>query len=119
MTNKRFPITASQIRANCSSSSYQRGSELFDNDAVSELISDGLRTSAAVEGSRGDLYDVELLFGSRGLADARCSCEYSGDGWCKHIVAALFECLQSEDGAEEEYDLPMSRKQRSKVTLSI
>ncbi len=105
MMNKRFPITASQIRTNCSSSSYQRGSELFDNGDVSELISDGLRTSAAVEGSRGDQYDVELLFGSKGLADARCSCEYSGDGWCKHIVATLLECLHTEDGAEPEFDL--------------
>lgn len=94
-------ITAQAIRALATPQSFARGRQYFEKGAVSQLVRRGAEVSAEVEGSEIDPYEVTVRLHDGGVAEARCSCPYEGDGYCKHIVATLLKVADSPEDVVE------------------
>jgi uncharacterized Zn finger protein len=92
-------ITEKAIRALANAKSFARGQEYFRDGAVSEVVRRGNRVTAEVEG--GELYEVTISLRDGDVAEARCTCPYDWDGYCKHIVAVLLKLAEAADDVTE------------------
>jgi len=67
------------------------GQELFDNDAISDIVVDGDTVRGRVRGSSAThTTSIRLLSKGKGKLEAQCSCPTFMDGWekyCHHAVA--------------------------------
>jgi uncharacterized Zn finger protein len=86
------PINEKTIRMNSNNSSYQRGQDYYDNDAVLSVWQRGQTLEALVQGSEIKPYRVHVDFTGENINQCSCSCPYDYEGWCKHIVAVLLTC---------------------------
>jgi uncharacterized Zn finger protein len=96
-----LPISEAIIRHNSNASSYSRGEECYRRGAVADLKKRGSLIQAAVEGSEVTPYQVSICFDAGGITSTYCTCPYNYDGWCKHIVATLIDCLREPENIEE------------------
>jgi uncharacterized Zn finger protein len=55
---------------------------------------------AEVEGTEPSPYRVTVQFEAENIPAARCTCSYSLEGWCKHIVAVLLVCIHQPETIE-------------------
>src|SRR5215471_18729584 len=92
-------ITEKTIRELANAKSFARGKEYFRDGAVSDVIRRGNRVTAEVEGS--DLYEVMIVLDDGGVAEARCTCPYDWDGYCKHVVAVLLKLAHGAEGVTD------------------
>lgn len=71
---------------------YLRGTQYYDEGAVSECIKLNHMLQSHVAGSQVQPYRVCIYYNEDGIINSRCTCEY--DGYvCKHVIATLLECL--------------------------
>jgi uncharacterized Zn finger protein len=91
------PINEKTIRMNSNNSSYQRGQDYYDNDAVLSVWQRGQTLEALVEGSETKPYRVHVNFTGENINQCSCSCPYDYEGWCKHIVAVLLTCFHQPE----------------------
>ncbi len=77
------------IRAGANEKSFARGQELYRNGAVSDTAIQGNVLMGYCEGAQAPFYKVRAELDAGGVRAASCNCEYSFDGYCKHIVALL------------------------------
>ncbi len=94
-------ISEAIIRSNSNTSSYNRGEDYYENEAVSDLKIRGNLIQAEVEGSKFNEYQVSIEFDASEITSAYCTCPYENDGWCKHIVATLLTCSLANKIIEE------------------
>ena len=94
-------ISKAIIRNNSNTSSYNRGEDYYENEAVSDLKIRGNLIQAEVEGSKLNEYQVSIEFDASEITSAYCTCPYDNDGWCKHIVATLLTCSLANKIIEE------------------
>ncbi len=94
-------ISEAIIRHNSNASSYNRGEEYYRRRAIAQLKKRGNLIQAEVEGSEITPYKVRIGYDAGGITSAFCTCAYNDDGWCKHIVATLLECLHQSEKIEE------------------
>ena len=94
-------ITDSLIRQHCTAESFQRGEDYYANGAVGSIIRRGDQLQAEVEGSQFEPYQVQIDLDEAGVRAVSCSCPYSYDGWCKHIVAVLLAVAEPSTSIEE------------------
>ena len=100
---KNFPTDAlialsdAAIRAHCESKVWQRGCELADSSALSDLMRAGDELFGSCEGSYGEPYQLQARLEKGALASSNCSCPFDGGGLCKHRVALLLRYAQSPD----------------------
>jgi uncharacterized Zn finger protein len=87
-------FTEDTILHNTNPKSRERGEAYYRNDAVNALTLRGNILQAEVEGSEAQPYCVRLSFENQGFTEVTCTCAYSFDGWCKHVVATLLVCLR-------------------------
>ena len=92
-------ITEKTIREMANAKSFARGKEYYHDGAVSDVIRRGNRITAEVEGS--DLYEVTIVLDDGDVAEARCTCPYDFDGYCKHVVAVLLKLVHGADDVTE------------------
>ena len=92
---QRPRLTHDHIQQRCTAQSFTRGTEYFDTGAISNPVLHGWTVSATCRGTYPYRVSVELM--PTGIAAARCSCPYDGDGDCKHIVALLLTYVQTPD----------------------
>ena len=78
-------IDLDEIRGLCTEASFDRGAKYFEEGRVKIKDASSDRIEATVEGT--DRYRVEVDL-TNGIS-AICSCPYSFEGYCKHIVATL------------------------------
>jgi uncharacterized Zn finger protein len=91
-------ISISQIRNLATRSSYERGQEYYQSGAIQNPVRRDDRLEAECEGSHYEPYRVYVrLGGSQGVLQAGCTCEYSFEGYCKHIVALLLTWLHKSE----------------------
>ncbi|MEL6249251.1 MAG: SWIM zinc finger family protein [Cyanobacteria bacterium J06648_16] len=83
------PLKIATVKNQATQQSFERGEQYFSSGAVGEVTLRGQTLSAEVEGNSADLYRVTVTVDDGGVTAARCSCPYSFEGWCKHIVATL------------------------------
>ena len=89
------------LRCQATAQSFARGEDYYQSGAVGHLQQRGNTLQAEVEGSEVEPYTVCLTFDEGGLTDVDCSCPYSFEGWCKHIVATVLACLHHPELIEE------------------
>ena len=82
-------LTPDQIQQRCTEQSFTRGLEYFKEGAIRTPVLHGYTLSAMCYGTETDPYRVTVELMPTTIADTCCSCPYSGEGACKHIVALL------------------------------
>jgi uncharacterized Zn finger protein len=82
-------ISEFTVRRYANAKSFQRGEAYFEAGAVTTITQRGQQIQAEVEGNERLPYRVFVNFDEKGIASAQCTCAYSLDGWCKHIVATI------------------------------
>lgn len=111
-------LSETTLRRQATAPSFERGESYYQCGAVGHLQQRGNTLQAEVEGSEVEPYTVCLTFDDSGLTAADCSCPYSFEGWCKHIVATALACLRQPESIEERptleallerLDLPQTR----------
>ncbi|MGD1952988.1 MAG: SWIM zinc finger domain-containing protein [Leptolyngbyaceae cyanobacterium] len=90
-------LTLSTIKRYATDKSFSRGQSYWKSGAVISLTQRQTTLQSEVEGNDPEPYRVTVDFDSGGITNARCSCPYSFEGWCKHIVAVLIACVEAPD----------------------
>ena len=94
-------FTEDSIQSFSSGESFHRGREYYKDGAVLTVSLRGEDLFADVQGSEHRPYRVHISLHSGAFHDADCSCPYDWAGVCKHIVAALLECIHHQDRIQE------------------
>lgn len=101
LTSMPIPkLSEATIRRYASTQSFQRGETYYLEGAVTKPIERGNTLQAEVEGSEVLPYRVNLSFDGSDIKNATCTCAYSYEGWCKHVVAVLLVCLRQPEKIE-------------------
>jgi uncharacterized Zn finger protein len=93
-------LARTSIQRNATTQSFTRGESYYQAEAVAALTQRGNMLQAEVEGTETMPYQVTVQFESGDITAARCTCSYSLEGWCKHIVAALLTCNHQPETIE-------------------
>ncbi len=94
-------LTETILRRHTTAQSFDRGEAYYKSGAVTALTRRDQVLQAEVEGSDVQPYRVTVRFDQGGITTADCTCEYSFEGWCKHIVAMLLVCLRQPNSIEQ------------------
>ncbi len=112
-------LSETTLRLNANPKSFQRGKAYYESGAVTSITQRGNTLQSEVEGNEPEPYRVSLNFDEGGLTSTHCTCPYSFEGWCKHIVATLLACLHQPEGIEQrptleqrlaQLDLPQTHR---------
>ena len=82
-------LTQYQIRERCKEQNFERGLEYYHDGAIGNPVLHGYTLSANCHGTETIPYSVSVELMPTGIATTHCSCPYSSEGDCKHIVALL------------------------------
>ncbi|MEM8612229.1 MAG: SWIM zinc finger family protein, partial [Cyanobacteria bacterium P01_H01_bin.105] len=85
--------------------SFSRGQSYWKSGAVVSLTQRQNTLQSEVEGNEALPYRITVDFDSGGITRTHCSCPYSFEGWCKHIVATLIACIEQPDTIEQRATL--------------
>ena len=97
-----FPnLTPAVLQHHATDNSYSRGEDYFRSGAVVSLTQRQQTLEAEVEGNEVRPYRVTIDVDGGGVTRAHCTCLYSYEGWCKHIVATLLTCIQQPETIEQ------------------
>ncbi|MDJ0703380.1 MAG: SWIM zinc finger family protein [Leptolyngbyaceae cyanobacterium MO_188.B28] len=117
-------ITVANLKRSATDQSFARGESYFRSGAVTGLTLRQQTLHAEVEGNEARPYRVTVTFDAGGVTEARCSCPYSFEGWCKHIVATLLVCVHQPETIEARPSLsqllePLSLSQAKGLIQSL
>lgn len=110
-------ITLAQIRARANSQSFTRGEQYFRQNAISSTVKRGNTIEADCTGSRSRPYHVKATLNETGIQNTACTCQYSYEGDCKHIVALLLHYLKRPNDFEERSSIENALQKRTKEEL--
>jgi len=99
------PLKLSAIKRAATEKSFARGEDYFQAEAVVNATLRQQTLYAEVEGNEVEPYRVTVEFDEGGVTKARCSCPYSFEGWCKHIVATLLVCIHQPETVKQRPSL--------------
>ena len=94
-------LTEVSIQSYASGESFHRGREYYEDGAVLTVSRRGEELFAEVQGSEHRPYQVHISLRSGVFQNSDCSCPYDWGGICKHVVAALLECIHHQDRIQE------------------
>ncbi len=100
----KINLNLADLRKEATESSWTRGEDYYQGQAVRRLIQRGQSLEALVDGSNYEPYFVQINLGDQAVEEADCNCPYDYGGWCKHIVATLLTYL---DNHSLEQRLPL------------
>jgi uncharacterized Zn finger protein len=107
-----------QIRERATSQSFSRGESYYENGAIFDTVRRGNEIEGRCEGSAAEPYYVNVTLDDNGnIAGAWCTCEYSFEGDCKHIVALLLTYAREPQLFEEFAPVQDTLQERSKEEL--
>ncbi|MCQ3932392.1 MAG: hypothetical protein DPW16_18240 [Chloroflexi bacterium] len=110
-------ITLAQIRARANSQSFTRGEQYFRQNAISNTVKHGNIIEADCTGSRSRPYHIQATIDETGILSTSCTCQYSYEGDCKHIVALLLNYLKRPEDFEEHPPIEGTLQKRTKEEL--
>lgn len=110
-------ITLAQIRARANSQSFTRGEQYFRQNAISEAVKRGNTIEGLCEGSEPRPYHVKATLNETGIVETSCTCDYSHEGDCKHIVALLLTYQERPEDFEERPTIEDTLQRRSQEEL--
>jgi uncharacterized Zn finger protein len=85
------------LRYHATDKSFQRGEVYYQQGSVVDLCQRGNCLWGEVEGNEVAPYHVTIEFDAGGVTETQCTCEYSFEGWCKHIVAVALNCIRAPE----------------------
>jgi uncharacterized Zn finger protein len=88
-------LSETDLRYHTTDKSFQRGEDYYQRGAVVDLCQRGNCLCGEVEGNEVEPYRITIQFDAGGVTEAECTCEYSFEGWCKHIVAVALTCIRA------------------------
>ncbi|MEM6839987.1 MAG: SWIM zinc finger family protein [Cyanobacteria bacterium P01_C01_bin.120] len=94
-------LTPTAIQRHTTDKSYARGQSYFQAGAVVAVTQRQQTLQAAVEGNEPRPYRVTIDFDHGGITQTSCTCQYSFEGWCKHVVATLLTCIHQPERVEQ------------------
>ena len=94
-------LSPAAIKRHATDTSYSRGQDYFRSGAVVSLTRRQQTLQAEVEGNEPLPYRVTVNTDEGGVTMATCTCQYSFEGWCKHIIAALLTCVHQPERVEQ------------------
>ncbi|NEQ45331.1 MAG: hypothetical protein F6K00_18060 [Leptolyngbya sp. SIOISBB] len=98
-------LTLATIQRHTTYKSYDLGQSYWRAGAVTAVTQRQQTLQAEVEGNEPTPYRVTVAFDNGGIKTAQCTCQYSFEGWCKHIVATLLTCVQQPATVEQRPSL--------------
>src|SRR6266511_1080976 len=94
---------------------FQRGQNYYKQGAIYDQRKQGMTLKSKCAGSQAPFYRHEVLFSSRGIDSAECSCPVGEGGHCKHTVALLLTWVNDPDSFQETESLDVVLEKRSKA----
>jgi uncharacterized Zn finger protein len=105
------------IRDRANANSFSRGEAYYRSSAILNTVKRGDTLEGFCEGSEALPYHVQVTLSDEAVAFATCTCPYSFDGDCKHIVALLLTYLNTPQQFVERLPLEQALQERSKEEL--
>ncbi|GAB1470712.1 SWIM zinc finger family protein [Chloroflexota bacterium] len=96
---------------------FQRGQKYFEQGAIYEQRIQGMKIKSKCSGSQAPFYRQEVLFDSKGIKSAQCSCPVGDGGHCKHTIALLLTWVNDPDSFQETEALDVILDKLSKPEL--
>ena len=96
---------------------FQRGKSYFEQGAIYDQRRQGMTLKSKCSGTQAPFYRQEVLFNSKGIASAECSCPVGDGGRCKHVVALLLTWVNDPDSFKEIEAIDTALQKRSKADL--
>ena len=110
-------ITKSDISNWTDDAYFKRGQSYYASGAIYEQRREGMKIRSKCSGSQALFYRQEVVFNSRGIESAECSCPVGEGGHCKHTVALLLTWVNEPDSFQETEALDAILDKRSKPEL--
>lgn len=96
---------------------FQRGKNYFEQGAIYDQRRQGMMLKSKCAGTQAPFYRQEVLFNSKGIEYAECSCPIGAGGRCKHSVALLLTWVNDPDSFKEVEAMDAALEKRSKAEL--
>ena len=110
-------LTQDQVQERCTAQSFKRGLEYYREGAIGNPVLLDYKLSANCQGTEVYPYRVSVEFMPTGIATTYCSCPYSWDGECKHIVALLLTYIKTPETVFSVDSLLTTLETKSKSNL--
>jgi uncharacterized Zn finger protein len=99
-------LTNEIIRSLSSTQSFERGRDLYKNEAIFDAARQGDLLLGKCEGNSEPFYILQVEIDAGGVRSAECSCPYDWGGICKHLVALLLTFIHKPAEFTERKDIP-------------
>ncbi len=93
------------LRYHATDKSFQRGEDYYRRGAVVDLCQRGNCLCGEVEGNEVEPYHINIEFDAGGVTETQCTCEYSFEGWCKHIIAVVITSIRMPEKIHQRLSL--------------
>lgn len=110
-------VTLAEIRARANTNSFTRGEQYFRQNVISNTTSRGNVIEGDCAGSRSRPYHVQITLDKTGILTTSCTCQYSYEGDCKHMVALLLTYLYRPADFDERPTVEDALQKRTKEEL--
>ncbi len=110
-------LTISAVRRWTADAYFKRGESYYAGGAIYEQRLQGMTIKSKCSGSQAPFYRQEVLFNSKGIESAQCSCPVGAGGHCKHAVALLLTWVNEPDSFQEVEAFDAVLEKRSKPEL--
>lgn len=96
---------------------FKRGQAYYASGAIYEQRREGMKIKSKCSGSQAPFYRQGVIFNSKGIESAECSCPVGDGGHCKHTIALLLTWVNNPDSFQEAEALDAILEKRSKPEL--
>ena len=96
---------------------FQRGQKYYEQGAIYDQHRQGMILKSKCSGTQAPFYRQEVLFDTKGIKSAECSCPVGSGGHCKHAVALLLTWVNDPDSFKEVEAVDALLEKRSKPEL--
>src|SRR5690349_639081 len=110
-------IKQSDVRKWTDAVYFQRGQTYYEQGSIYDQRKQVMTLKSKCAGSQAPFYRQEVLFNSKEIESAECSCPVGESGHCKHTVALLLTWVKDPDSFQETESLDVVLEKRSRAEL--
>jgi uncharacterized Zn finger protein len=98
-------LSETDLRYHTTDKSFKRGEEYYRSGAITDLCQRGNCLCGEVTGNEASPYQITIQFDAGGVSEAKCTCPYDYEGWCKHIVAVALTSIRKPEAIQHRLSL--------------
>jgi uncharacterized Zn finger protein len=98
-------LSEADLRYHATDKSFQRGEDYYRSGAVRDICQRGNCLCGEVGGNEVAPYQITIQFDAGGVTEAKCTCPYDYEGWCKHIVAVALTAIRKPTTIQQRLTL--------------